>query len=131
MGHFVAVHHDKKEVVISVRGTSTFFRYHDRYSSSQLSRTGTIYPWNVVQTDPVSGGNVLHAAKVLYDDTAHLLEHFFCLPQHYKIVITGHSLGGDVASLIGILLRDAFTTHKTTATTASIWVVCDTPVSQF
>ena len=34
--------------------------------------------------------------------------HFFSPPQHYRLVIVGHSLGAGVASILAVLLKDYF-----------------------
>jgi putative lipase involved disintegration of autophagic bodies len=49
------------------------------------------------------------AAKMMLDDTLHMIDNFF-IPEDYKIVICGHSLGAGVSSLLGMLLKPIATT---------------------
>jgi predicted lipase len=44
---------------------------------------------------------------MMLDDTLHLIENLF-IPQNFKVVVKGHSLGAGVASLLGIFLKQAF-----------------------
>jgi hypothetical protein len=104
VGHYIAVHHDKKQVVFAVKGTSTV--------SSDILKDiiGKAVPHSI------EGANESHrdirchegmyvAANMMLDDTLHLLERLF-LPQNYQLIICGHSLGAGVSSLLGMFVKE-------------------------
>jgi len=97
-GHFIAVHHDKKEIVIAVKGTSTF-------SDILTDAIGKIVPQILDdQTKMRCHEGINIATKMVFEETLHLLENFF-IPQNYKVVICGHSLGAGISSLLGMFIK--------------------------
>ena len=100
VGHFIAVNHDKKEVVIAIKGTSSF-------SDILTDLVGNAIPHTLdgEKKETVRCHEGIHtAAAMMLDDTQHLIETFF-LPAGYEIVICGHSLGAGVSCLLGVFLR--------------------------
>jgi hypothetical protein len=98
VGHFIAVHHDKKQVVLAIKGTSS------------LSDVLTDIIGKAIPHTHDGGLEIRYhegmyvAAKMMLDDTLHMIENFF-IPKDYKIVVCGHSLGAGVSSLLGMLLK--------------------------
>jgi len=105
VGHFVAVNHSKKEVVISIKGTNS------------LSDVLTDLVGKAVEHSLAGGKEaffhegIYTAANMMFEETGHLVENFY-FPQDYKVTICGHSLGAGVSSLFGIMLKDKFPTLK-------------------
>ena len=113
VGHFIAVNHESKNVIISIKGTNT------------LADVVTDMLGVVVQLDLKVNYNdeltiqarvhegMATAANLICTDTQHLVEKFF-LPCGYKIIVTGHSLGAGVACLLGLFLQSRLkgTTHE-------------------
>lgn len=99
VGHFIAVHHAQKEVVIAIKGTSSF-------SDVLADIVGKAIPHDSCPGLRCHEG-IMVAANMMMDETSHLIQHFF-MPQKYKVVIVGHSLGAGVSSLMGIFLKQAF-----------------------
>jgi len=95
-GHFLAVQYQTKEVLLGIRGTSTFYDIltdiigkpiaHSDYKKGLKCHEG-----------------IFMAAKMMFEDTRHLLENCF---QDYKVTICGHSLGAGVSTILGILLKE-------------------------
>jgi hypothetical protein len=98
VGHYIAVHHAQKQVVIAIKGTSS------------LSDVLTDILGKAIPHDESPGlrchEGIYIASKMMLEDTLHLIEQLF-VPQNYKVVVTGHSLGAGVASLLGIFLKQA------------------------
>jgi len=102
VGHFIAVHHQRKQVVISIKGTSSL-------SDVLTDLVGKAVPHTLRSSDSSTTTIRCHegmynAARILFDDTRHLIQHFF-LPSKYSIVICGHSLGAGVGTLLGVFLK--------------------------
>ncbi len=98
VGHFIAVHHDRKEVVVSIKGTSTL-------SDVLTDIIGKAIPHTMEgEKDIRCHEGMYTAALLLLEDTMHLIENFF-LPQGYKLFICGHSLGAGVSCLLGMFIK--------------------------
>ena len=113
VGHFVAVQHDQKLAIIAIKGTSTLSDAltdilgkavaHTLSSPLEhVDKSGDSVKRTITQVCVHEG--MYAAAQLLCDDTQHLVEHFF-VPQGYRVVVTGHSLGAGVACLLGLFLR--------------------------
>ena len=94
--HFVAVDHSSRAVILSIRGTA---------SISDVLHDAVAY------ADPFCGG-LAHAGMALMaravwaaagEDVRTALAQ---APEDYELILTGHSLGAGVASLLTILLHD-------------------------
>lgn len=107
VGHFVAVQHDRKLLVIAIKGTSTL-------SDALTDVLGQAMDHKVENAHRLGGNKdittarihegMYAAAQLLLEDTQHLVEHLF-LPRGYRVVVTGHSLGAGVACLLGLFLK--------------------------
>lgn len=106
VGHFIAVNHQDKLAIISIKGTSTFSDALTDILGQALDHTlqEPLKTEATVITDVRVHEGMYAAANMLCEDTKHLVENFF-LPQSYKIVVTGHSLGAGVACLLGLFLH--------------------------
>ena len=103
VGHYIAVHHEKKQVVLAIKGTPSI-------SDVLMDIIGKAVPHSIQSADKSHRDIRCHegmymAANMMLDDTLHLLEHLF-LPQKYQLIICGHSLGAGVSSLLGMFLRE-------------------------
>ncbi|KAJ3675425.1 hypothetical protein LUZ60_004467 [Juncus effusus] len=111
--YFVVALHDRKTIVITVRGTET----PEDLLTDGLCREinlnyddldGLINDESVISTFPHYGhGGIIEAARELFMQTDGLLSSLLGQGgelQGYKIRIVGHSLGGAVATLLGIRL---------------------------
>ena len=99
IGHFIAVSHERKEVVISMKGTSSL-------ADVLTDLIGMAVPHTM------SSGRVVRCHEGIYtatmmmlDDTEHIIKTFF-QPAGYKVHLTGHSLGAAVACLLGVFLHE-------------------------
>lgn len=103
VGYYIAVHHEKKQVVLAIKGTASI-------RNVLTDIIGKAVPHSIEGADKSHRDIRCHeglyvAANMMLDDTLHLLEHFF-LPQNYQLIICGHSLGAGVSSLLGILVKE-------------------------
>jgi hypothetical protein len=98
VGHFVAVHYPKKQVLLSIKGTSTF-------SDVLTDIVGKAVPHPDYKEDLKCHEGIFVAAQMMLEETRHLIEHFF---QDYKVIICGHSLGAGVSTLLGLFLKEEF-----------------------
>jgi len=101
VGHFLAVNYAKKEILLSIKGTSTF-------SDVLTDIIGKAVPHPDYKEDLKCHEGIFVAARMMLEDTAHLIEHFFQQQGEYKVVICGHSLGAGVSTLLGIFLKEQF-----------------------
>lgn len=98
VGHYIAVDHGKKQIIIAIKGTSTVSDVFTDLISKAI-------PHSVHGHQEIRCHEGMYiAAKMMLDDTLHLIQNFF-LPQNYKLIICGHSLGAGVSSLLGIFLK--------------------------
>jgi Lipase (class 3) len=116
VGHYVAVNHNRKVLVIAIKGTSTFSDALTDALGKAMEHTLDASPFEGLSPGGESSNvrdatttircheGMFTAAMMLLTDTQHLVEQLF-LPLHYKIVVCGHSLGAGVACLLGLLLR--------------------------
>uniref|UniRef100_A0A8C8F5A7 Diacylglycerol lipase-beta n=1 Tax=Oncorhynchus tshawytscha TaxID=74940 RepID=A0A8C8F5A7_ONCTS len=104
---FVALDHKRAAVLVAIRGTLSL-----RDLLTDLSADCENLP-----VEGVSGACYAHKGmsqaasyicKKLLNDG--ILNQAFTIAPEYKLVITGHSLGGGTASLLAILLRSSFPT---------------------
>lgn len=114
VGHYIAVNHDRKLLVIAIKGTSTFSDALTDALGKAMEHTLEASPFATVGQGDDDGGKSMvtirchegmyTAAMMLLTDTQHLVEQLF-LPLNYKIIVCGHSLGAGVSCLLGLLLR--------------------------
>jgi Lipase (class 3) len=99
--HFMAVYYEKKEVVISISFGCLGGTQMD--SVLQSIRSG-VNPRRklLTPTEAEVREDLMVTAKILSDEIFHMVENFF-MPNGFRVVLCGHSLGAGVASLLGIL----------------------------
>ncbi|KAG7371340.1 lipase class 3 [Nitzschia inconspicua] len=106
--HVLAVHYGKKEVVLSI---SFGHLASEKDSVVRSLESGVEPPTKLlsIRRDhclPIyARENLLLAAESLSDDTFHLVEHLF-IPNGFRVILCGHSLGAGVAGLVGVLWKD-------------------------
>lgn len=104
---FVALDHDKKCVVISVRGTLSL-----QDLITDLNAEGEPLPTNPIHEDWLGHKGMVQAANYIKQkllDDAILDKAFNYCPemnsQSYDLVLVGHSLGAGTAAILSILLK--------------------------
>lgn len=102
VGHYIAVNHKQKQVILAIKGTSTF-------NDVLTDIIGKAIPHTVGDSSIRCHEGMYTAARMIMDDSFHMIENFF-LPQGYKLVVCGHSLGAGVSSLLGVFLKEKFPT---------------------
>eukprot|EP00339_Tiarina_fusa_P009470 CAMPEP_0116997072 /NCGR_PEP_ID=MMETSP0472-20121206/646_1 /TAXON_ID=693140 ORGANISM="Tiarina fusus, Strain LIS" /NCGR_SAMPLE_ID=MMETSP0472 /ASSEMBLY_ACC=CAM_ASM_000603 /LENGTH=453 /DNA_ID=CAMNT_0004695863 /DNA_START=67 /DNA_END=1428 /DNA_ORIENTATION=+ len=108
VGHYVALDHENKTLLIGARGTSSVADVlTDLLAVSTTHVCSPRCPFTGSEdgtTEIVGHNGILATALHLLDQIYETVEEF-ALQGGYKIRICGHSLGAGVASLLGILLR--------------------------
>jgi hypothetical protein len=114
VSHFIALDKANKVAIVSLKGTSTFDDIMTDLIATPKERTGPHFDQGTFDSqgegqaaDKMSiwcHEGMFTAANWLADNVQPQIENLF-LPQGYKIVITGHSLGAGTACLLGIELR--------------------------
>jgi hypothetical protein len=105
--HYVALCKKRKLAVIGIRGTNSL---EDLLTDCCMESCAYQLPGPFVKggaTEIRAHDGILQAAQQLADDVELLLEELL-FPRGYKVVITGHSLGASVGSVLGVLLRARF-----------------------
>jgi hypothetical protein len=97
VGHYIAVHHEQKQVIVAIKGTSTL-------SDVFTDLIGRAVPHTTEGEEIRFHEGMYTAARFLFEETFHLVEKFF-VPQGYKLYICGHSLGAGVSCLLGMLMK--------------------------
>ncbi|KAG7345936.1 lipase class 3 [Nitzschia inconspicua] len=110
LGHYVAIPRDKsnKTALIGVKGTSGLEdMITDMCGAAvdvQLERPYYKYGDEKTATNLRAHEGIMIGTRRLADDLQPFVENLL-LPQGYKIVVVGHSLGAAAAALLGVLLR--------------------------
>eukprot|EP01133_Synstelium_polycarpum_P007865 gene7865-9233_t len=95
-GHFIAIDHETKSVVLSIRGTFNHFDViTDLVAKAKQYRGGVAHL-----------GMILCAHKKMKETEAILLKALHA-NQGYRLIVTGHSLGAGVGSVFTFLFYDA------------------------
>ena len=107
VAHYVAISKERKTALISIKGTSSF---EDMLTdccgqSVKYSLKGPFVADGPCEIFAHEG--IMVAANRLALDVEMLVEELL-LPNQYKLLITGHSLGAGVAALLGAILRSKF-----------------------
>ncbi|NXN95546.1 DGLB lipase, partial [Rhinopomastus cyanomelas] len=106
---FVALDHKKEAIVVAVRGTLSFEDILTDLSADCEDLTLE----DVLENGFVHKG-ITQAANYIYRKLINdgILNQAFTIAPEYKLVIVGHSLGGGTASVLAIMLRNAFPTLR-------------------
>ncbi|GME81316.1 unnamed protein product [Ambrosiozyma monospora] len=107
----IMVQNSTAEIVIAFQGSSTFLDWildfsfipvdFNSYGSSKLGLETT----TVDTKDPTVHTGFKTASDNFFDYSIEVLEHLIAKYPNYKIVVSGHSLGGALASLVGLELN--------------------------
>lgn len=102
---FVALDHKREAVLVAIRGTLSL-----RDVLTDLSAECETLPIEGVSGTCYAHKGMSQAAGYIYKKLVNdgILNQSFSIAPEYKLVITGHSLGGGTASLLAILLRSSF-----------------------
>ncbi|XP_066496611.1 diacylglycerol lipase-beta isoform X2 [Tiliqua scincoides] len=106
---FVALDHKKEAIVVSVRGTLSF----EDVLTDLSADCETLTLEDVLENGLVHKG-ITQAANYIYRRLVNdgILNQAFTIAPEYKLVVVGHSLGGGTASILAIMLRNAFPTLR-------------------
>ncbi|XP_044289035.1 diacylglycerol lipase-beta [Varanus komodoensis] len=106
---FVALDHKKEAIVVAVRGTLSFEDILTDLSADCEHLTLE----DVLENGLVHKG-ITQAANYIYRRLTNggILSQAFTIAPEYKLVVVGHSLGGGTASILAIMLRNAFPTLR-------------------
>jgi len=104
VGHYIALNYDERICILALKGTSTF-------SDVLTDCVGASLPHKLDspfaddnKVDIICHEGIFTAASLLADDIQSFLENLI-IPENYRIVLCGHSLGAGTACLLGLLLR--------------------------
>lgn len=107
VAHYVALSKERKLALVGIKGTSNFEDLLTDCCGQAIEET---LPGPFVPDGPsaiLCHDGILSAARNLADEVELLLEELL-LPNGYKLLITGHSLGAGTAALLAVLLRARF-----------------------
>lgn len=112
VAHFIAVHYDRKQVLIALKGTSTLSdaltdvlcKAHEHKLDGPFVEG---YDCDTIRCHE----GIYTAAKLLADEIQDLVEKLV-LPNGFNLILCGHSLGAGTACLLGILLRSRIPTLR-------------------
>ena len=103
----VVIDHDVSSVVIAVRGTLSV---QDVVTDARASLCPVVLPISQTLLGTAHNG-MFRTAKKIYDQTRSALAASFAKHPSYKLILTGHSLGAGVASILSCLLSEVYETH--------------------
>ncbi|XP_015281684.1 PREDICTED: sn1-specific diacylglycerol lipase beta [Gekko japonicus] len=106
---FVALDHKKEAIVVAVRGTLSF----EDILTDLSADCETITLEDILENGLVHKG-ITQAANYIYRRLINdgILNQAFTIAPEYKLVVVGHSLGGGTASILAVMLRNAFPTLR-------------------
>lgn len=106
---FVALDHKREAVLVAVRGTLSL-----KDVLTDLSAECENLPLEGVIGACYAHKGMCQAAGYIYKKLVNdgILNQAFSIAPEYKLVITGHSLGGGTAALLAIMLKNSFPTLK-------------------
>ena len=97
--HYLAVDHNTKKIVLSIRGSQSLG---DVITDLDFDPC----PFAVGDIEGKAHEGILQSAHSLKDSITEILLETCELHEDYKVVITGHSLGAGVAALLGLMYKD-------------------------
>ncbi|XP_048351426.1 diacylglycerol lipase-beta [Sphaerodactylus townsendi] len=102
---FVALDHKKESIVVAVRGTLSF----EDVLTDLSADCESITLEDILENGLVHKG-ITQAANYIYRRLINdgILNQAFTIAPEYKLVVTGHSLGGGTASILAVMLKNAF-----------------------
>ena len=107
--YFIVRDHARRTIVLCIRGTwSVNDMLTNLYCTS--SSKDVFRQWFYREISCHSG--MLEAAKAVYSDAESTIRHELLRNPAYALVLTGHSLGGGCAALLGKLLENRYPTLK-------------------
>eukprot|EP01133_Synstelium_polycarpum_P017259 gene17259-20568_t len=96
-GHYIAIDHSTKSIVLSIRGT-----FHARDLLSDLVATNTPF------LDGLAHTGILKCAQNKFKELSPILIEQLEIHEGYKIAVVGHSLGGGTAALFTLLFNNEY-----------------------
>ncbi|XP_062382273.1 diacylglycerol lipase-beta [Sardina pilchardus] len=104
---FVALDHKKESVLVAVRGTLSL-----KDVLTDLSAECENLPIEGVSGASYAHKGISQAAHYIYKRLVNdgILRQAFSIAPEYRLVITGHSLGGGTAAILAVLLRNMYPT---------------------
>lgn len=123
---YVAFDHNYKSIVVSVRGTLSFY---DAITDLRIESQNMDLD---VPFEALAHKGILHAAMYIKDSIVQkkIISEAFEQHPDYKLVVTGHSLGAGAASLLSALLRPIYPDLICFAFSPPGWLV-SLPLSQY
>jgi len=113
VAHFIALSKERKTALIGIKGTSGFEDLLTDCCGQAVQHTLEEGPFVVGGSANITcHDGIITASRRLADELELLIEELL-LPNNYKLLITGHSLGAGCASLVGIILRSRFPLLRT------------------
>ncbi len=120
--YFITLDTDLEALVISVRGTDSIMDVFTNFTAEpatvELHTHYSLNPETIEERTigQVHGGKLMGAKWILSEITGILEKYFFIRKEKYKhvrtIFTTGHSLGGAVATLLAIVIREYMIEHR-------------------
>jgi len=113
---YLITDHNRKKIVLSIRGTTSIPDIMTDLNANPKSiiQSDNKYPFKNVQ---IEGGGFVHegmlqSAEWIRDKVESKLIELCNKYKQYQIIITGHSMGAAVASLLGLMYKDDPIIHK-------------------
>lgn len=143
VGHYVALRHKEKLVIIGLKGTSTFSDVLTDLIAIPKEHVGChfddeLFSAETTARDGKAGAvasmrcheGIFTAAIWMADHLQDMIENLF-VPLNYRVVICGHSLGAGTACLLGLELRSRIKAFRKNYTDLRVIAFAAPPVVSF
>lgn len=101
--------HARRAIVLCIRGT---WSVHDMLTNLYCTSGSNDFFRRLFHRELSCHSGMLEAAKAVYKDVDATIRHELLQNPEYSLVLTGHSLGGGCAALLGKLLENQYPTLK-------------------
>jgi hypothetical protein len=107
--YFIVRDHDHQTIVLCIRGT---WSVNDMLTNLYCTSNSKDWFRQLFHRELSCHRGMLEAAKAVYSDAEAVVSHELLCNPEYSLVLTGHSLGGGCAALLGKLFENRYPTLK-------------------